>query len=163
MRDNTIVQVLHPLLHHACFVPTVRPARGFYRETVNEYGDILEISAPKTPTVRDMVVFLAVLVFAQSGVEEEHRMRVEIPVSRLLKTAGMGKTQQYKKALKESLKNLNYVGYSVHPRGAVGRPEFRKVVFATRAVPLPYSWGSFPGLLGDATFSEDESVVTVNV
>jgi len=164
--DNTIVQVLHPLLHFLCFVPTVRPVKGFYRETVNEYGDVLKFSAPRTPTVRDLVVFLSALVFAQAGIQEENqenRTRVEIPLNALLKTAGMGRTQQYKKALRESLENLSHVGYSVYVGEALGKSEYREQIFKVREKKLPYRYGIFPGLLGDVVFSEDGATVTVHI
>lgn len=163
MKDNTIVQVLHPLLHFLCFIPTVRPVKGFYRETVNEYGDVLKFSAPRTPTVRDLVVFLSALVFAQAGVQEENRTRVEIPLSALLKTAGMGRTQQYKRALRESLENLSHVGYSVYVGEALDKPEYRDRPFKVREKKLPYRYGIFPGLLGDVVFSEDGAMVTVHI
>lgn len=163
MKDNTIVQVLHPLLHFLCFVPTVRPVKGFYRETVSEYGDVLKFSAPRTPTVRDLVVFLSVLVFAQAGVQEENRTRVDIPLNSLLRTAGMGRTQQYKKALRESLENLSRVSYSVYVGEALGKPEYRGRSFKAREKKLPYRYGIFPGLLGDVVFSEDGTTVTVHI
>ena len=164
MRDNQIVQVLHPLLNFLCFVPTVRPAHGYYRESVNNYGDLLIISAPRTPTVRDMVVFLAALVFAQNGKAQKNgnRICVTIPLSALLKTSGMGRTQQYKRALRESLENLSGMSYSVRPNGAIGKPEYNERVFKTRKYPLPYEYGIFPGLLGDVEFKGDTVIVNIH-
>lgn len=56
-RDNSVVQVPQPLIHFPPFFPAQVPQKGFSRTSISEYGDLITVSAPETPRVRELVIF----------------------------------------------------------------------------------------------------------
>ena len=107
-RDNSVVQVPQPLIHFPPFFPAQVPQKGFSRTSISEYGDLITVSAPETPRVRELVIFLAALTFFE-GVEcpsGQDRIKTTIPGREWRRRAGLGRTARERAAWEQSIKPL---------------------------------------------------------
>lgn len=160
-RDNLITQVPQPLIHFPPFFPVQVPQKGFSRTSISEYGDLITVSAPETPRVRELVIFLAALTFFE-GVEcrgGEDRIKMTIPGREWRKRAGLGRTAKEKIAWEQSIKTLAGVQYDVVVGGA---PRDSGVQYKKRETPPPFRRVILTGILGDIKFHKDDSV-TVSI
>lgn len=160
-RDNSIVQVPHPLVHFPPFFPAQVPQRGFSRTSISEYGDLITVSAPETPRVRELVIFLAALTFFE-GVKcegSEDRIKMTIPGREWRRRAGLGRTARERVAWEQSIKTLAGVQYDVIVGGATRDSESQ---YKKREIPPPFRRVILTGILGDIKFHKDDSV-TVSI
>jgi len=161
-RDNTTVEVPHPLVHFPPFFPAEVPQKGFSRATISEYGDLITVSAPETPRVRELVIFLAALTFfAGVGCKPgEDRVKMTIPGKEWRRRAGLGRTAKEKAAWERSIKTLAGVQYDVIVGGA---PRDSGIQYKKRETPPPFRRVILTGVFGDVRFHRDEDLVIVSV
>ena len=164
MKDNIIVQVPQPLIHFPCFFVSNTPEEGFFYSKPNKYGDLVSIQAPRTPRIREMIVFLAALTFIQSREvdKDSRRIQITIPAKAWLKAAGFGRTRREKDSFEEAVTILSKIVYSVDIGGAVGKQEYEGRRFQKRTRLLPFRKAIFPGLFGDVEF-DDDGTITIHV
>ncbi len=161
-KDNVIVQVPQPLIHFPPFFPVQVASEGFSRTEITEYGDVVSISSPRTPRIREMMIFLACLTFLEDGkVEKDGAERLKLSVSgkEWRRRAGLGRTKKERERWEESIKTLAAVQYDVEIEGAVkdGR------TYKKRANPVPYNRVILSGILNDIKFKRKEDTVTFTV
>jgi len=162
-RDNSVVQVPQPLIHFPPFFPAQVPQKGFSRTSISEYGDLITVSAPETPRVRELVIFLAALTFFE-GVEcpsGQDRIKTTIPGREWRRRAGLGRTARERAAWEQSIKTLAGVQYDVVVGGA---PRGGGVQYKKREAEPPFRRVILTGILGDIKFHRDnEDSVTVSI
>lgn len=162
-KDNTIVQVPQPLIHFPPFFPAQVATEGFSRTEITEYGDIISISSPRTPRVREMLIFLACLTFLEDGkVEKDGAERLKLTVSgkEWRRRAGLGRTKRERERWEESIKTLAAILYDVEIEGAVGKDGR---TYKKRSNPVPYNRVILSGILNDIKFRRKEDTVTFTV
>lgn len=164
MKDNVIVQVPQPLIHFPLFFVANKPEEGFFYEKPNVYGDLISIQSPRTPRMRELVVFLAGLTFIQSKECQKcnRRVSVSIPVKQWIKTAGFGRTLKEKQSFEEAVNILSKCIFCVAVGGALEKKAYESYSFRKRAKKLPFRKAIFPGLLGDVEFN-NAGTITVHV
>jgi hypothetical protein len=166
--DNVIVRVPHPLIHFPFFFVSNNPEEGFFYSKPNKYGDLVTVQAPKTPRVREAIVFLASLTFFQDEVSpfdcDPISRRVAVTISRKawMKVAGFGRSGHDKEAFKDAVDILSKVVYEVEREGAKTKRKYKDEVFKPRRNRLPFRKAIFPGLFGDVIFHENDTI-TIHV
>lgn len=165
--DNVIVRVPHPMIHFPFFFVANNPEEGFFYSRPNQYGDLVTVQAPKTPRVREAIVFLASLTFFQDATPLDcdptsRRVAVTIPRNAWMKVAGFGRSGHDKKGFRDAVEILSKVVYEVEREGAKAKKEFANEVFKPRRRRLPFRKAIFPGLLGDVIFNDDDTI-TIHV
>lgn len=163
-KDNVIVQVPQPLIHFPPFFPAQVAEKGFSRTEISEYGDIVSITSPRTPRVREMLIFLAALTFFEEGgkVEKDGAERLKITVSgkEWRRRAGLGRTKRERERWEDSIKTLAAIQYDVEIEGAVGKDG---QIYKKRSNPVPYNRVILSGILNDIKFRRKEDTVTFTV
>lgn len=159
--DNVIVQVPQPLIHFPPFFPAQVAEKGFSCTRINEYGDIINIEAPETPRVRELLVFLAALTFVQDENKPKNvdvdRVKMTISGKEWRKRAGFGRTKKEKIAWEKSIKTLSKIAYDIEVSGAKDKP------YKKRNKPLPYNRVILVGILNDIKFRRKEDVVNLSI
>jgi len=160
-KDNCVVQVPQPLVHFPPFFPVQVPAKGFDLKKINDYGDIISVSAPETPRVRELLVFLAALTFVQADDVETDGTRVTLTIhgKEWRRRAGFGRTKQDRAAWERAIKILTGVQYDIEVDGARG--DGRK--YKQRRKPLPFRRVILTGIFNDVTFQKHEDTVTLSI
>lgn len=165
-KDNVIVQVPQPLIHFPPFFPVQVAKKGFSCTKINEYGDIISIASPRTPRVREMLIFLAALTFFEEGgkVEKDGAERLKITVSgkEWRRRAGLGRTKRERERWEDSIKTLAAIQYDVEIEGAVGKDGqiYKK---RSSSNPVPYNRVILSGILNDIKFKRKEDIVTFTI
>jgi hypothetical protein len=162
-KDNVIVQVPQPLIHFPPFFPAQVAEKGFSRTEITEYGDIISIASPRTPRVREMLIFLACLTFLEDGkVEKDGSTRLKLTVSgkEWRKRAGLGRTKRERERWEESIKTLAALQFDVEICGAVGKDG---QIYKKRSNPVPYNRVILSGILNDIKFRRKEDIVTFTI
>ena len=162
-KDNVIVQVPQPLIHFPPFFPAQVATEGFSRTEITEYGDIISISSPRTPRVREMLIFLACLTFLEDGkVEKDGSARFKLTVSgkEWRRRAGLGRTKRERERWEDSIKTLAAVQYDVEIEGAVGKDGR---IYKKRSNPAPFNRVILSGILNDIKFRRKEDTVTFTI
>lgn len=161
-KDNVIVQVPQPLIHFPPFFPAQVAEKGFSRTEITEYGDVISIASPRTPRVREMLIFLACLTFLEDGkVEKDGSTRLKLTVSgkEWRKRAGLGRTKRERERWEDSIKTLAAIQYDVEIEGAVGDGQ----IYKKRSNPVPYNRVILSGILNDIKFRRKEDTVTFTI
>ena len=161
-RDNVLVQVPQPLIHFPPFFPAQVPQKGFSHTKISEYGDLISISAPETPRVRELLVFLSALTFVRDADTElyRHRITLTIPGREWRKRAGFGRTEREKLAWEQSIKTLTGVQYDIVVGGA---PSVRGAKYKKRRVPPPFRRVLLTGIFSDVVFCRESDEVTLSI
>lgn len=162
-KDNVIVQVPQPLIHFPPFFPAQVATEGFSRTEITEYGDIISIASPRTPRVREMLIFLACLTFIEDGkVENDGAERLKITVSgkEWRRRAGLGRTKKERERWEESIKTLAAIQYDVEIEGAVGKDGR---IYKKRSNPAPFNRVILSGILNGIKFRRKEDIVTFTI
>ena len=162
-KDNVIVQVPQPLIHFPPFFPAQVAEKGFSRTEITEYGDIISIASPRTPRVREMLIFLACLTFLEDGkVEKDGSTRFKLAVSgkEWRKRAGLGRTKRERERWEESIKTLAAIQYDVEIEGAVGKDG---QIYKKRPKSIPFNRVILSGILNDIKFRRKEDTVTFTI
>ncbi|WP_448807758.1 hypothetical protein [Aminobacterium mobile] len=162
-KDNVIVQVPQPLIHFPPFFPAQVATEGFSRTEISEYGDIISISSPRTPRVREMLIFLACLTFLEDGkVEKDGSTRFKLTVSgkEWRRRAGLGRTKRERERWEDSIKTLAALQFDVEICGAVGKDG---QIYKKRSNPVPYNRVILSGILNDIKFLRKEDIVTFTI
>lgn len=160
--DNVIVQVPQPLIHFPPFFPAQVAKKGFSCTKITEYGDIINIEAPETPRVRELVVFLAALTFFDENKpknKDVDRVKMTISGKEWRKRAGFGRTKKEKIEWEESIKTLSKIAYDIEVSGAVSKDK----PYKKRNKPLPYNRVILVGILNDIKFRRKEDVVNLTI
>jgi len=164
IKDNVIVQVPQPLIHFPPFFPAQVAEKGFSKTEITEYGDVVSISSPRTPRIREMLIFLAALTFLEEGgkVEKDGAERLKLSVSgkEWRRRAGLGRTKKERERWEESIKTLAALQYDVEIEGAVGKDGR---TYKKRSNPAPFNRVIISGVLNDIKFRRKEDTVTFTV
>lgn len=164
-KDNVIVQVPQPLIHFPPFFPAQVAEKGFSCTKINEYGDVINIEAPETPRVRELLVFLAALTFVQDENKPKDkdvdvdRVKITIPGKEWRKRAGFGRTKKERERWEQSIKTLSKIAYDIEVSGAVSKDK----PYKKRNKPLPYNRVILVGVLNDVKFKRKEDVVNLTI
>lgn len=161
-KDNVIVQVPQPLIHFPPFFPAQVAEKGFSRTEITEYGDVINIEAPETPRVRDLIVFLAALTFVDENKPKDKdidRVKMTIPGKEWRKRAGFGRTKKERERWEQSIKILSKIAYDIEVSGAVSKDK----PYKKRNKPLPYNRVILVGILNDVKFKRKEDVVNLTI
>lgn len=160
-KDNVIVQVPQPLIHFPPFFPAQVAKKGFSCTKINEYGDVINIEAPETPRVRELLVFLAALTFVQDENKPKNkdvdRVKMTISGKEWRKRAGFGRTKKERERWEQSIKILSKIAYDIEVSGAKDKP------YKKRNKPLPYNRVILVGILNDVKFKRKEDVVNLSI